>query len=202
MGGSIANSYRNIRPDIRIASAAWRVVAAGEVLRALGDGHSPARPVSDPAASCLHSGNDLEQEVGMQSKLNPYLNFRDSTREAMEFYRSVFGGKLQLSTFRDYHASQDPGEDEKIMHSVLEAESGITFMAADTPNSMEYKPGTNFNMSLSGDDEEQLRGYFEKLAAGGTVRMPLGKAPWGDTFGMLTDKFGVNWLVNISGARG
>jgi PhnB protein len=138
----------------------------------------------------------------MQSKLNPYLSFKDSTREAMEFYRSVFGGKLDLNTFKDYHASQDPNEDDKIMHSVLEADNGITFMASDTPDRMEYKPGTNFSMSLSGDDEAELKAYFEKLAVGGTVTMPLNKAAWGDTFGMLTDRFGITWLVNISGAAG
>jgi len=138
----------------------------------------------------------------MQSKLNPYLSFKDSTREAMEFYRSVFGGKLDLNTFKDYHASQDPDEDDKIMHSVLEADNGITFMASDTPDRMEYKPGTNFSMSLSGDDEAELKAYFEKLAVGGTVTMPLNKAAWGDTFGMLTDRFGITWLVNISGAAG
>jgi PhnB protein len=138
-------------------------------------------------------------EVAMRAKLNPYLNFRDNTREAMEFYKSVFGGKLNMNTFKDYRASQDPSEDDKVMHSVLEAENGITFMAADTPNRMEYSPGTNFAMSLSGDDDGELRAYFEGLSAGGTVTMPLAKAPWGDTFGMLTDKFGVSWLVNISG---
>jgi len=137
----------------------------------------------------------------MQSKLNPYLNFRDNTRDAMEFYRTVFGGKLQLSTFKDYHASQDPSEDNKIMHSVLEAENGIMFMASDTPNGMEYRPGTNMSMSLSGDNEAELTAYFEKLSAGGMVSMPLGKAPWGDSFGMCIDKFGVQWLVNIAGQR-
>jgi PhnB protein len=116
----------------------------------------------------------------------------------MEFYKGVFGGQLKLSTFKEYHASQDPSEDDKIMHSVLEVENGIVFMAADTPDRMEYKPGTNFSMSLSGDNEEELKGYFEKLADGGTVTMPLGKAPWGDTFGMCIDKLGVSWLVNIS----
>ena len=135
----------------------------------------------------------------MQARLDPYLNFKDSTREAMEFYKTVFGGKLTLSTFKEFHASQDPGEDDKIMHSVLEADNGITFMAADTPNSMEYKPGTNFNMSLSGDNDAELRGYFDKLSAAGTVTMPLNKAPWGDTFGMLVDRFGVPWMINISG---
>ena len=134
----------------------------------------------------------------MQTRLNPYLSFKDNTREAMEFYRTVFGGKLDAQTFKELNASQDPSEDDKIMHSQLEAENGITIMASDTPDRMEYKPGNNFNMSLSGDNEAELRGYFEKLAAGGTVTMPLAKAIWGDTFGMCVDKFGVQWLVNIS----
>ena len=137
----------------------------------------------------------------MQTKLNPYLSFKDNTREAMEFYRTVFGGKLDLRTFKDYHASQDPGEDNLIMHSVLEADNGITFMASDTPSSMEYRAGTNMSMSLSGDNEAELTGYFEKLSAGGMVTMPLEKAMWGDSFGMFTDKYGVQWLVNISAQK-
>ena len=137
----------------------------------------------------------------MQTKLNPYINFRDNTREAMEFYHSVFGGKLQMSTFKDYHASQDPGEDDKIMHSQLEADNGIVFMASDTPDRMEYRPGTNMSMSLSGDNEAELTGYYEKLSAGGTVTMPLQKAMWGDSFGMCIDRFGVQWLVNIAAPK-
>ncbi len=137
----------------------------------------------------------------MQTKLNPYLNFRDNARQAMEFYQTVFGGKLNTSTFKDYHASQDPSEDNLVMHSELEADNGITFMASDTPNRMEYKPGTNYSMSLSGDDEAELGGYFQKLSAGGNVTMPLTKAMWGDTFGMLVDKFGVSWLVNITAQK-
>jgi PhnB protein len=115
----------------------------------------------------------------------------------MEFYRGVFGGELRMMTFKEYQASQDPSEDDKIMHAQLEAE-GIRLMAADTPNSMEYQPGTNFNLSLSGEDEATLRGYFEKLQEGGKVTMPLEKAAWGDTFGMLIDRFGVSWLVNVN----
>jgi PhnB protein len=137
----------------------------------------------------------------MPSQLNPYLSFKDNARQAMEFYKTVFGGKLAMSTFKDYNASQDPSEDNQIMHSVLEADNGITFMASDTPNRMEYKAGTNYSMSLSGDNEAELTGYFEKLAAGGNITMPLEKAPWGDTFGMLIDKFGVPWLVNITGQK-
>ena len=137
----------------------------------------------------------------MQSNLNPYLSFRDNAREAMEFYKTVFGGKLEMQTFKEYHASQDPSEDNKIMHAVLTADNSIVFMASDTPNSMEYRTGTNMSMSLSGDNEAELRGYYEKLSAGGTIGMPLEKAPWGDMFGMFTDKFGVSWLVNISGQK-
>ena len=137
----------------------------------------------------------------MQSQLNPYLSFRDNAREAMEFYKTVFGGKLEMQTFKEIHASQDPSEDNKIMHSVLTADNGIVFMASDTPNSMEYHTGTNMSMSLSGDNETELRGYYEKLSAGGTIAMPLEKAPWGDMFGMCADKFGVTWLVNIAGQK-
>lgn len=137
----------------------------------------------------------------MESKLNPYLSFKDNARQAMEFYKTVFGGELVMNTFSEFHASQDPNEDNKIMHAELEALNGIKFMASDTPNGMEYRPGANVSMSLSGDNEAELTGYFQKLSSGGTVTMPLEKAPWGDTFGMCTDKFGVNWMVNIAGPK-
>jgi PhnB protein len=120
----------------------------------------------------------------------------------MLFYQTVFGGQLTMSTFKEFHASQDPSEDDLIMHSELVTENGMTLMASDTPNRMEYRPGTNFSVSLSGDNEAELTSYFQKLSAGGTSTMPLAKAPWGDSFGMLTDKFGVSWLVNISAAKG
>jgi PhnB protein len=137
----------------------------------------------------------------MPSKLNPYLSFRENAREAMEFYKSVFGGNLVVNTFKGFHAAQDPSEDDKVMHSVPEAANGITFMAADTPRSMEHRPGTTMSTSLSDDDAAELSGYFEKLSAGGTVTVPLAAAPWGDTFGMFTDRFGVDWIVNIAGQR-
>ncbi|HEX8304932.1 MAG TPA: VOC family protein [Jatrophihabitans sp.] len=138
----------------------------------------------------------------MTTRLNPYLNFRDRTREAMEFYHSVFGGELTMSTFAEMHASEDPAEQDKIMHSQLITDNGLTLMAADTPNSMDYTPGTNnFAVSLSGEDEGELRGYWDKLSDGGDVAMPLDKAPWGDFFGMCTDRFGIPWLVNIAGEQ-
>ena len=137
----------------------------------------------------------------MQSRLNPYISFKDNAREAFEFYQSVFGGKLEIHTYKEYHASQDPSEDDKVMHAVLTADNGIVFMGADTPNSMAFDAGARISMSLSGDNDEELSGYFEKLSAGGTPMMPLEMAEWGDKFGMFTDKFGVTWMVNISGKK-
>lgn len=137
----------------------------------------------------------------MHIHINPYLSFKDNARQAMEFYQSVFGGTLVMSTFNEFQVSKDPSEADKIMHAELQAPHGITLMAADTPNAMEFRPGTNFSVSLSGDDEAELRSFYQKLSAGGTVSMPLDKAPWGDTFGMFTDQFGVSWLVNITGPK-
>jgi PhnB protein len=117
----------------------------------------------------------------------------------MDFYQSVFGGELTRSTFAEFQATDDPAEQDKIMHSMLTTPGGQVLMASDTPNRMDYTPGNNYSISLSGDDEAELRGYWDKLSAGGTVAMPLDKAPWGDTFGMCTDRFGVSWLVNITG---
>jgi len=137
----------------------------------------------------------------MRSQLNPYITFKDNAREAMEFYKSVFGGKLTMSTFKEYQASQDRSQDNKIMHAQLEADNGITFMAADSLDSMGYQEGSNISVSLSGDNEAELSSYFQKLSAGGKISEPLQKAPWGDTFGMVTDKFGINWMVNIVGQK-
>jgi PhnB protein len=137
----------------------------------------------------------------MKTSLNPYLNFKDNTRQAMEFYKSVFGGELKMNTFKEYHASDDPSEGDKIMHAVLDTGNGIVFMAADTPNRMEYRPGANVTMSLSGEDERELQNYFKKLSSGGKTTMPLEKAVWGDTFGMCTDRYGTSWMVNITAPK-
>ncbi len=136
------------------------------------------------------------------TKLNPYINFKDNTREAMEFYKSVFGGELTISTFKEGMGDTGPAAD-LIMHAMLIVGPEMTLMASDTPPEMEYKPAAGIGMSLSGEssDEEKLTDYWNKLSVGGTPFMPLGKAPWGDTFGMLTDKFGINWMVNIAGEK-
>ena len=134
----------------------------------------------------------------MSVVLNPYLNFKDNAREVITFYQSVFGGELTISTFGDLGAPVEPDEKDLVMHSDLVADNGLRIMAADTPSHMEYKPAAGFAVSLSGEDEATLQGYWDKLADGGTVGMPLEKAPWGDMFGMCTDKFGTPWLVNIT----
>src|SRR3982751_6497948 len=96
------------------------------------------------------------------SRLNPYLNFRDNAREAMEFYKTVFGGELTLSTFADVPDMASESERDKIMHGMLVTEAGLTLMGADTPDSMDYQPAAGFGVSLSGDsaDEATLQGYW------------------------------------------
>jgi PhnB protein len=133
----------------------------------------------------------------MESRLNPYLNFNGNARQALEFYTSVFGGTLNLSTFADFGGA-DAATADKIMHGQLETEVGYTLMAADTPPGMEYQGMHGFGVSLSGDDADVLHRYWERLSDGGTVTMPMQKQSWGDEFGMVTDRFGVPWLVNIS----
>jgi PhnB protein len=132
----------------------------------------------------------------MASQLNPYLNFDGTARQALEFYQGVFGGDLNVNTFGQL-AGMDGADADKIMPGQLETADGYTIMGADVPSHMEYQPLAGAAVSLSGDDGA-LRGYFEKLAAGGTVTMPLEKQVWGDEFGMVTDQFGVPWMVNIS----
>lgn len=134
----------------------------------------------------------------MASRLNPYLIFGGDARQALEFYKEVFGGTLRLNTYGQF-GRQDTPEADKIMHGSLEASGGFALMGADTPEG-EHRPGNNFSVSLSGDDDAELRGYWEKLSAGGSVSVPLEKQMWGDVFGMCTDRFGVPWMVNIGHA--
>ncbi|PZG17147.1 hypothetical protein C1I95_16090 [Micromonospora craterilacus] len=137
----------------------------------------------------------------MASRLNPYFNFPGNAREAVEFYRSVFGGDLTMSTFGEF-GTEDPALADKIMHAMLETPSGYTLMASDTAPGMEHLPGNNVAVSLSGDDADDLRGYWTKLSDGGTVMIPLAKQMWGDEFGMCVDRFGIGWMVNIIQSQG
>ena len=137
----------------------------------------------------------------MTSRLNPYISFDGNARSAMELYESVFGGTLTLNTFGELGGMEGPGAD-KIMHGMLETQSGFTIMGADMPPGTEYAPGNNIAVSLSGDDADELRGYWDKLSAGGMVTVPLARQMWGDEFGMCVDPFGITWMVNISQPQG
>ena len=132
----------------------------------------------------------------MASRLNPYVSFAGNARQAMEFYKIVFGGTLSLSTFGEFGPQDSPIAD-KIMHGMLETDKGFTLMGADTPPEMQHSPGNNIAVSLSGDDADELRAYWDKLSGAGTVSVPLEKQMWGDEFGMCVDQFGIPWMVNI-----
>lgn len=134
----------------------------------------------------------------MPTVLNPYISFRGNAREAMEYYRDALGGELEVATFKDFHASQDPSEDDLVMHAKLTTGSGLVLMGADRPERMPYSQGDNIAVSLGGEERAELQGYWDGLAERSTVLQPLAAAPWGDSFGMLVDPYGVTWLVNIA----
>ena len=134
--------------------------------------------------------------------LNPYLSFRGNAREAMEFYKSVFGGELTVSTFGEFQMPGISADDaDKIMHGQLTTPAGFTLMGSDTPEGMPYDDASGgITVSISGDSETELRGYWDGLADGGEITMPLEQAPWGDSFGQLNDRYGTPWMFNIAGS--
>lgn len=134
----------------------------------------------------------------MSTVLNPYISFQGDARDALDFYRGVFGGDVTVSTYGESGMPDDAVKDQ-IMHGQLLTPNGLTLMCSDNPPGMSYEHGTAISVSLSGDDEAELTGYWDKLAVDAHETMGLDKAPWGDTFGMLTDKFGIRWMVNIAG---
>ena len=132
--------------------------------------------------------------------LNPYLHFNDGkAEEALNFYKTVFDGELEISRYGD-NPGMPAGEEAMknlVMHGVVKT-GDFQLMVSDTGPMGNVTVGSNVSISLSGDDEAKLTTYFEALSVGGNVTKPLSKESWGDTFGMLDDKFGISWLVNIS----
>lgn len=144
----------------------------------------------------------------MTVRLNPYLNFHGTAREALEFYRSVLGGTLTLMQYDSIPGmmgdAADPEESTRIMHGQLETEDGLTIMAADYPKSMAGIPDAatpGSSVCVSGDDAERITAIWEALSEGAEIREPFVQAPWGDTFGMLNDRFGVPWMLSLSPAQ-
>lgn len=135
----------------------------------------------------------------MTVQLNPYLHFDSSAREAMEFYRAVLGGELQIMTFGDMGAEGPVPPPEGVMHAYLETADGFALMASDgDPERPIGSAAAGVSISISGDDEDRLGALFTGLGEGGTVDVPFEKQVWGDLFGQLTDRFGVRWLVNAT----
>jgi PhnB protein len=134
----------------------------------------------------------------LMASLNPYISFRDTARQAMEHYQAVFGGELSVDTFESYDMGQDPSENHLVMHAQLETPDGFVLMAADTPSGMPYREPAGMSVSVSGDDESALEKYWAGLAEGGTVLMPFDTPPWGGRFGMLTDRFGIDWMLALN----
>ena len=135
----------------------------------------------------------------MAARLNPYLHFSGTAREAMEFYRSVLGGQLDVMTFGDAGGGGDQYPDDGVMHAFLRTADGLELMASDGHDPDAAGPD-RVSLSLSGDDAPTLTRWFEALTEGGKVDVPLEQQVWGGTFGQVTDRYGVRWLVNISTA--
>lgn len=133
--------------------------------------------------------------------LSPYLVFDGDCRQAMEFYRTCMGGTLTLQTFGEAPMPSAEGDKDKIMHAML-ANDMLSFMACDAQPGNPVVKGTNVHLSIAGTDEAAIKEIFQKLSDGGTVTLALEKQFWGDTFGMLTDKFGTHWMFNIAAAKG
>jgi PhnB protein len=133
--------------------------------------------------------------------LNPYLNFHGNAREAMEFYRDVFGGELTINTYGDF-GNPDESQADKVMHSHLKTSMGFDLMGADVPGGEGEAKVSGMNIVVSGDEEDELRGYWEKLSEGATISMALEKQMWGDIYGDLTDRFGTPWAIDIGTDEG
>lgn len=161
-----------------------------------------------PAPSYLESAGDQPpgrpRGDAMAITLNPYISLNDGkAREALDFYRSVLGGEATTTTFGEGGAQgMAAGEESKVMHGQLVVPGGLVLMVSDAPESMREPETSNISVSLSGgaEDDATLRGYFAGLSEGGTPIVALEAAPWGDVFGMVVDRYGITWMVNIQAA--
>ncbi|GGR88093.1 VOC family protein [Streptomyces aureoverticillatus] len=127
-----------------------------------------------------------------------HLNFRGDARAALTFYQSVFGGDVAMVTYKDAGNVQEPSEADQIMWGQVAADNGFRVMAYDVPARLPWNQGENaFFVSLRGETPEEITAYWERLSEGATVQQPLGRAQWSPLYGMLTDRFGVTWVVDV-----
>jgi len=134
----------------------------------------------------------------MATKLNPYLTFGGNARAALEFYQSVFGGDLTAQTFKEAGVPQAPEREDQLMHGQLITTNGMTLMASDDP---EGHDAQSASIAVSGEDKAELSKYWDALTQGAAIEAPFETAPWGDTFGMLTDAYGIRWMINVVTAQ-
>lgn len=132
-----------------------------------------------------------------------HLNFRGDARAALEFYRSVFGGDLLAVTYADAGTATDPDEADQVMWGQVSAANGFRVMAYDVPSSRPWSRGDDpFFLSLRGDTAEEISSLWKKLSEGSTVVVPLAPAQWAPLYGMLTDPFGITWVVDVAADHG
>ncbi|WP_194908458.1 VOC family protein [Catenulispora rubra] len=135
----------------------------------------------------------------MSIKSTTHVNFRGDARAALEFYRDVFDGELTVITYGAMHAAQTPEEAELIMWGQVTAPSGFAIMAFDVPADRPYDKGvTPFFESVRGETVDDVTSVWEKLADGATILQKLEPSPWAPAYGMLTDRFGVTWVVDVA----
>lgn len=129
-----------------------------------------------------------------------HLNFRGQARAALEFYESVFGGQSSIATYTDIHAVETPEQAEQVSFGRLTAPNGFDIMAYDVQPSRDYDPGQNpFYVTLQGSDTDEITSLWKGLSDGATATLtPLGSAPFAPLYGMLTDRFGVTWIVGVN----
>ncbi|MCC2309789.1 VOC family protein [Cellulomonas chengniuliangii] len=134
----------------------------------------------------------------MTVSTTPHLNFRGQARAALEFYQSVFGGDLAAITYADAGAVTVADEADQIMWGQVSSEAGFRVMAYDVPAHTPWEPGANpFFVSVRGADAEEVTGYWKNLADGSAIAVPLAPAAWAPLYGMLTDRFGVTWVLDV-----
>ncbi|MER6164537.1 VOC family protein [Streptomyces violaceorubidus] len=134
----------------------------------------------------------------MTAKAVTHLNFRGEAREALTFYRSAFGGDLTLVTYQDAGNVQDPAAAHQVMFGQVSSADGPSVMAYDVPSDLPWNRGENaFFVSVRGESAEEITAYWERLAEGATVLRPLGAAQWASLYGMLRDRFGVTWILDV-----
>ncbi|MBE1582506.1 VOC family protein [Nonomuraea angiospora] len=132
-----------------------------------------------------------------------HLNFRGNARAALTFYQSVFGGDLAVVTYKDAGGAQEPSEADQVMWGQVSAAAGFEVMAYDVPSRLPYSRGENaFFVSVRGETAEEITAYWERLSDGATVLQPLGPAQWAPLYGMLTDRFGVTWVIDVAATAG